>query len=173
MLLYHTPGAQSRIRFMSDLCPAESLQALLTCIILPWRSGRWFFERHTAPRAKVFLFFLLQPNYLHLGDGSCRCRMAPLSCLPCIPTFTGNNRNHLAARSDSKSCPNHPAAAAGGFPPPLSFPTSLHQPCSGGLAQESVIAQGMRGAHSSTLGGFSVRAVPHREVEPLCNLGLF
>ena len=59
-------------------------------------------------------------------------------------------------RSDSRSCPNRPAAAATRFPPPLSFPTSLHQPCSAGLAEESVIAQGMRGAGSSSLGGFSV-----------------
>lgn len=139
-LLHHTPGTQSGLRFVSDLCSAENLQALLTCIILPWRSGQQS-KRHTVPRAKVFLFFLLEPSYLHLGDGCCRYRMAPLSCLPSILTFAGNNRNHLAARSDSRSHSNRPAAAATRFfPPPLSFPTSLHQPCSGGLAQESVIA---------------------------------
>lgn len=113
-------------------------------------------SRGTLPQELVFRFFLLQPSYLHLGDGCCRYRMAPVSCLPCILTFTGNNRNHPAARSDSKSCPNHPAAAATHLPPPLSYPTSLHHPCFGGLAQESLIAMGMRGAHSSTLGGFSV-----------------
>lgn len=66
-LLHHTPGTRSGLRFVSDLCSAESLQALLTCIILSWRSGKQS-KRHTALRAKVFLFFLLEPSYLHLGD---------------------------------------------------------------------------------------------------------
>lgn len=87
--LYHSPGTQSRIRITSALGLEESLQALLTCIFLPWRS------RKQGPRAKVFLLFLLQPSCLHWGNG-CRFRMAPLCCLPFIPSLSGNNRNHLA-----------------------------------------------------------------------------
>lgn len=121
-LLYHTAGTQSRIRFKSELSPAESLQALLICIILPSRSRKWFFERHAARRAKVFLFFLLQPSYLQwVGRWLLQVQDGP--SLTRILTFTGNNRTHLAAGSDSRSCPGRPAAAATSFP--HSFATPL------------------------------------------------
>lgn len=136
---------------MSDLCSVESIKALLTCVILPWRIGKQFFERQTALRAKFFLFFLLQPSYLRLGDGCCRYRMAALSCLPSILTFTGNNRRHLAARSLDQIA-EALLIALQQLPP--AFPTSLHQLCSGGLVQQSVIAQGMQELRSSKLGRF-------------------
>lgn len=79
-LLHHTPGTQSRIRFKSDLSPAESLQALPTCIILLWRSRKWSFERHAAQRAKVCLPATAQLPAV--SDGCCRCRMAPFHLHP-------------------------------------------------------------------------------------------
>lgn len=97
VLLNHTAGTQSTLRFMSDLHPAGSLQALLTCVTFPWGS-RILWEATLPWDLKSSSSSCYSPATC-VWAMAAAYRMAPLSypsCLPSILTFTGNNGNHLA-----------------------------------------------------------------------------